>query len=96
VDRGAQGPRQFLGEFDGILQTDGYAGYGGRGQKYGACRLLGARFFVRLEWPTLLEASEDFSCSVICQNEDTQLLVLSASQLNLPWSDTGPHFGGEK
>ena len=33
VDRGAQGPRQFLGEFDGILQTDGYAGYGKVGGK---------------------------------------------------------------
>jgi hypothetical protein len=28
LDRSGQGPRQFLGEFAGILQTDGYAGYG--------------------------------------------------------------------
>jgi len=28
LDRGAHGPREFLAEFDGILQTDGYAGYG--------------------------------------------------------------------
>jgi len=28
LDRSGQGPRQFLGEFEGILQTDGYAGYG--------------------------------------------------------------------
>jgi transposase len=33
LDRAAQGPRQFLGEFDGILQTDGYAGYGKVGGK---------------------------------------------------------------
>jgi transposase len=28
LDRGRQGPWQFLGEFAGILQTDGYTGYG--------------------------------------------------------------------
>src|SRR6516165_238931 len=33
LDRGRQGPRQFLGEFAGILQTDGYAGYGNVGGK---------------------------------------------------------------
>jgi len=33
LDRGRQGPRQFLGEFAGILQTDGYAGYGKVGGK---------------------------------------------------------------
>ena len=33
LDRGRQGPRQFLGEFGGILQTDGYTGYGKVGGK---------------------------------------------------------------
>ena len=33
LDRGRQGPRQFLGEFAGILQTDGYTGYGKVGGK---------------------------------------------------------------
>jgi transposase len=33
LDRSGQGPRQFLGEFEGILQTDGYAGYGKVGGK---------------------------------------------------------------
>jgi len=28
LDCGAQDPRQFLGDFDGILKTDGYAGDG--------------------------------------------------------------------
>ena len=33
LDRGRQGPRQFLGEFAGILQTVGYIGYGQVGAK---------------------------------------------------------------
>ena len=33
LDRSRQGPRQFLEEFAGILQTDGYAGYGKVGDK---------------------------------------------------------------
>lgn len=28
LDRGRDGPKKFLGQFDGILQTDGYAAYG--------------------------------------------------------------------
>ena len=33
LDRGRQGPRQFLGGFAVILQTDGYTGYGKLGTK---------------------------------------------------------------
>jgi transposase len=50
LDRGRQGPRQFLGEFAGILQTDGYTGHGKVGGKDMVhCRMLGslsrARFY---------------------------------------------------
>jgi hypothetical protein len=33
LDRSLQGPRQFLGDFHGILQTDGYVAYGKVGGK---------------------------------------------------------------
>src|ERR1019366_3761214 len=40
LGRGRDGPRQFLGQFEGILQTDGYAAYdqiGGPGMVHAAC-----------------------------------------------------------
>ena len=43
MGRGREGPKQFLGQFEGILQTDGYTAYdttGGR--EDGACGVLGA------------------------------------------------------
>jgi len=43
MGRSREGPKQFLGQFQGILQTDGYTAYdhtGGAG--HGACRMLGA------------------------------------------------------
>jgi transposase len=48
LDRGGQGPRQFLGEFDGILQTDGYAGYGkvgGKNMVHAGCWAHARRYF---------------------------------------------------
>ena len=44
LGRGRDGPKEFLGQFEGILQTDGYVAYDRRGRaEDGACRLLGAR-----------------------------------------------------
>ena len=44
MGRGREGPKQFLEQFEGILQTDGYAVYDHvGGARSGACRLLGAR-----------------------------------------------------
>ena len=40
LGRGREGPKQFLGQFEGILQTDGYAAYervGGRKMVHAAC-----------------------------------------------------------
>ena len=40
MGRGREGPKQFLGQFKGILQTDGYAAYdhtGGAGMVHAAC-----------------------------------------------------------
>jgi hypothetical protein len=48
LDRSGQGPRQFLGEFEGILQTDGYAGYGKVGGKemvHAGCWAHARRYF---------------------------------------------------
>jgi len=48
LDRAAQGPRQFLGEFEGILQTDGYAGYGkvgGKNMVHAGCWAHARRYF---------------------------------------------------
>ena len=48
LDRGGQGPRQFLGEFAGILQTDGYTGYGkvgGRDMVHAGCWAHARRYF---------------------------------------------------
>jgi transposase len=48
LDRGRQGPRQFLGEFAGILQTDGYTGYGkvgGKDMVHAGCWAHARRYF---------------------------------------------------
>jgi len=40
MGRGREGPKQFLGRYEGILQTDGYAGYdrvGGPEMIHAAC-----------------------------------------------------------
>jgi transposase len=40
LGRGRDGPKRFLGQFEGILQTDGYAAYeqiGGPGMVHAAC-----------------------------------------------------------
>ena len=43
MGRGREGPKQFLGQFEGILQTDGYTAYDHYGRSEdGACGLLGA------------------------------------------------------
>jgi len=60
LDRGRQGPRQFLGEFAGILQTDGYTGYGkvgGKDMVHAGCWAHARRYFfqaVRLNRRDLL------------------------------------------
>ena len=48
LDRGAHGPREFLAEFDGILQTDGYVGYGkvgGNNMVHAGCWAHARRYF---------------------------------------------------
>src|SRR5271165_473387 len=48
LDRSGQGPRRFLEEFEGILQTDGYAGYGkvgGKGMVHAGCWAHARRYF---------------------------------------------------
>ena len=41
LGRGRDGPKRFLGQFEGILQTDGYAAYDQiGGPQNGTCRLL--------------------------------------------------------
>jgi transposase len=50
LDRGGHSPRHFLGEFDGILQTDGYAGYGkvgGKNMVHAGCWAHARRYFFR-------------------------------------------------
>lgn len=48
LGRGRDGPKQFLGQFEGILQTDGYAAYdqiGGAGMVHAACWAHARRLF---------------------------------------------------
>jgi transposase len=48
LDRSGQGPREFLAEFAGILQTDGYAGYGkvgGTQMVHAGCWAHARRYF---------------------------------------------------
>ena len=51
MGRGREGPAEFLGQFEGILQTDGYAAYdrvGGAGWcMRGAGRMRGGRYSTR-------------------------------------------------
>ena len=43
LGRGRDGPKRFLGQFEGILQTDGYTAYDqSRRDENGTCRLLGS------------------------------------------------------
>ena len=49
LGRGRDGPKRFLGQFEGILQTDGYAGYdhiGGRRMVHAACWAHARRQFL--------------------------------------------------
>jgi len=48
LGRGRDGPRQFLGQFEGLLQTDGYAAYdqiGGPRMVHAACWSHAERYF---------------------------------------------------
>jgi transposase len=48
MGRGREGPKDFLGRFAGILQTDGYVAYervGGTGMVHAACRAHARRKF---------------------------------------------------
>jgi transposase len=48
LGRGREGPKQFLGKFEGILQTDGYAAYdhiGGSKMVHAACWAHAERYF---------------------------------------------------
>jgi hypothetical protein len=48
LGRGRDGPKQFLGKFEGLLQTDGYAAYdqiGGPKMVYAACWSHAERYF---------------------------------------------------
>ncbi len=48
LSRGRDGPKRFLGQFEGILQTDGYTAYdqiGGTGMVHAACRAHARRKF---------------------------------------------------
>ena len=48
LGRGRDGPRQFLGQFEGLLQTDGYAAYdqiGGRKMVHAGCWSHAERYF---------------------------------------------------
>ncbi len=49
MGRSREGPRQFLGQFEGILQCDGYSAYaklGGTGLRYAGCWAHARRYFV--------------------------------------------------
>ena len=48
LSRGREGPKRFLGNFDGILQTDGYSGYdrvGGAKLIHAGCWAHARRYF---------------------------------------------------
>jgi hypothetical protein len=48
TSRGRDGPKQFLGQFAGLLQSDGYAAYdqiGGVGMVHAACWSHAERYF---------------------------------------------------
>ena len=48
LSRGRDGPKQFLGQFEGLLQTDGYAAYdhiGGPGMVHACCWSHSERYF---------------------------------------------------
>jgi hypothetical protein len=76
LDRGREGPRQFLGEFAGILQTDGYAGYGKVGGKAmvpaGCWAHVGRYFFQAVQ----LNRRDLLALGIVGEND--KLFVLEA------------------
>jgi transposase len=59
MGRGREGPKRFLGNFEGILQTDDYAVYdrvGGPKMVHAACRAHSRRKFIEAVKQTDLDA----------------------------------------
>ena len=89
LDRGAHGPRQFLTEFGGILQTDGYAAYGkvgGKNMVHAGCWAHARRYFFQalqlngkvalgivVEIDKLFELEADAKAAGLCAAERLEL-----------------------
>lgn len=85
LSRGRDGPQQFLGQFNGILQTDGYAAYDGIGgpkMVHAACWGHGERYFAEavqlnphdpLAQPILARIVELFAVDAEAREQDLTL-----------------------
>jgi transposase len=90
LSRGREGPRRFLGNFEGILQTDGYSGYdrvGGAKLIHAGCWAHARRYFFQAEAhpddraAIALVATIDELFAIDAQAREQNLTVIERHQL---------------
>ena len=83
LSRGRDGPKQFLGKFAGVLQTDGYAAYdqiGGPNMVHAACWAHVARYFREV---LTLNPTDPLATPIVRQIHDLFVIDAEARQRGL-------------
>jgi transposase len=83
MGRGREGPKQFLGQFEGILQTDGYVGYeqvGGPKMVHAACWAHARRLFFEA---VQLYPKDPMATAIVAHIDDLFAIDAEARRLGL-------------
>lgn len=86
LGRGREGPREFLGQFDGILQTDGYAAYahvGGPRLVHACCWAHARRKFVEA---LKLNPEDAAAARMVARMDDLFRIDALARERNFDWA----------
>jgi transposase len=89
LGRGRDGPKQFLGQFEGILQSDGYAAYdqiGGPNMVHAACWAHARRYFFEA---VQLNPQDLFATQIVARMDE--LFAVDAEARDQGWDHTGRH-----
>lgn len=89
LGRGRDGPKQFLGHFEGILQSDGYAGYaqvGGPKMVHAACWAHCRRYFFDA---VQLNPQDAVAIQIVTRIDE--LFAIDAEARNQEWSQNQRH-----
>jgi transposase len=89
LGRGRDGPKQFLGQFEGILQSDGYTAYdqiGGPKMVHAACWAHARRYF----FEAVQLNPQDLVATQIVARMD-ELFAIDAEARDQGWDHTGRH-----